>query len=99
MVVQGQVVGARLARPAPDGSKLRDIAAEERGDVEEIPGAPIRRAKQQPELLERWLVPADRRTWLRCPGQQRRIRRSQADQVRYAQAEARRTLQGRHPFR
>src|SRR5439155_23346325 len=77
VAVQGEIVRARWARLTPDGHQLREIAAEERGGIEEIPGTPVRRAQQQPELFEGRLVPADWRTWLRRPGQERRIRRGE----------------------
>src|ERR1700704_5802621 len=77
----------------PDALQLRDITAEQRGDVKEIPRAPVRGAQEQPELLERRLVPADRRTRLRRPGHERRIRRGEADEVGHTQSKARRTLE------
>ncbi len=98
VAVQGKIVGARLPRLTPDRHQLGDIAAEQRGDVEEIPGAPIRRAQKKPELLERRLVPTDRRAWLGGPGQEGGIRWGEPDQIGYPEAETRCALEGRQPF-
>ena len=57
VAVEGEVVGAGRAAAAPDGRQLRQIAHEQPGDVEEVPGAPVGRAQQQPELIEGRLVP------------------------------------------
>ena len=68
VAVEREIAGARATRAAPDAFQLRQITHQQASDVEKVPGAPVCRAKHQPELLERRRIPADRRTGHARPG-------------------------------